>query len=139
MAKDKTTKAGKLLDYLSENLRKISLIIAGVTAILGAFAGMTSWFAGQVKAMMSEEVAALNSEIVGIKEEMHSNHEKTDRQITRLELLNLIHNQPTNVAEIEKVARHYFQDLKADWYMTGIYSRWCSEYGGSTAIIAGVE
>ena len=128
----KTKKGVAIFNGVSDTFRRISLIISGVIAIFGVFTGIVSWVNAQVQDAITTEISELRSEI-------KTNHEQTDRKITRLELLNLIHNQPTNVTEIEKVARYYFQTLKGDWYVTGIYSRWCAEYGGNTSIAAGVE
>ena len=47
--------------------------------------------------------------------------------IMRLELMNLIQNDPDNVIEIEKYAREYFGD-GGNRYMTGMISNWCTEH-----------
>ena len=37
--------------------------------------------------------------------------------------------KPEEQTEILKVAQHYFVKLKANWYMTGIFKKWCDEQG----------
>ena len=54
---------------------------------------------------------------------------KIDRQekdSCRTQLLVLLSDFPDMTDEILKVARHYFLDLKADWYMTSLFARWCN-------------
>lgn len=120
----------KLLDKVSDNLGKIAGIVSAIVAITGAVTGAVSWANGQVQAAISTQISDLKSEV-------QNNQQKTEAQITRLELLNLIHNQPKNIAEIEKIAKRYFQELDGDWYATGLYSTWCQEYGGDPSIVVG--
>lgn len=47
----------------------------------------------------------------------------------RTQLLMLILMQPDETAEILKVAEHYFVKLKANWYMTGLFGKWCEQRG----------
>lgn len=130
MAKSKNKE--KTLDKISGNMSKIAGIISALLVIVSATTGAMSWVSEQLSADISSKFASLESEI-------KTANAKTETQITRLELLNLIHNQPENTAEIEKIAKYYFQDLGGDWYMTGIYSKWCSQYGGDPRIAAGVH
>lgn len=120
----------KMLDKASDHLGKIAGIISAVIVIVGAVTGAVSWLNGQVQAVISAQISDLKSEV-------QNNQQKTEVQITRLELLNLIHNQPKNAAEIEKVAKRYFQELDGDWYATNLYSAWCQEYGGDPSIAVG--
>lgn len=130
MAKSKNKE--KTLDKISGNMSKIAGIISALLVIVSATTGAMSWVSEQLSADISSKFASLESEI-------KTANAKTETQITRLELLNLIHNQPENTAEIEKIAKYYFQDLGGDWYMTGIYSKWCSQYDGDPRIAAGVH
>lgn len=47
----------------------------------------------------------------------------------RTQLLLLILMKPEETSEILKVAEHYFVKLKANWYMTGLFAKWCDEHG----------
>ena len=47
----------------------------------------------------------------------------------RTQLLLMILLKPEEQTEILKVAQHYFVKLKANWYMTGIFKKWCDEHG----------
>ena len=58
-----------------------------------------------------------------------------DLSLKRLELLNLISHTPENKVEIERVAKHYFVNLKGDWYATKVYSKWAEENGGDISFV----
>lgn len=47
----------------------------------------------------------------------------------RTQLLLLILLQPDEQTEILKIAEHYFVKLKGNWYMTGLFSKWCDAHG----------
>lgn len=54
---------------------------------------------------------------------------KLEKDGLRTQLLLLILLQPDEQTEILKIAQHYFVKLKANWYMTGIFSKWCDSHG----------
>lgn len=130
---EKTNKAKrKLFDRVSERTSKVASLISAALVILGALTGIVSWATSQF-------TNAISSQMSEFREEVQAADKKTEVQITRLELMTLIDTQPENVAEIEKVAKHYFKDLGADWYMTSIYSSWAKEHGGDISIVIGVD
>ena len=55
--------------------------------------------------------------------------EKLEKDSIRTQLLLLILLRPDEQTEILKVAEHYFCKLKANWYMTGMFKKWCDEQG----------
>jgi len=54
---------------------------------------------------------------------------KIEKDGIRTQLLFLILIRPEESAEILKVAEYYFVKLKANWYMTGFFKKWCDERG----------
>ena len=122
----------KKYDRADNKLQRASRTIGAIIAIMSAITGACSWVAGQFQGTVSAQIADLKTEIV-------ANDKKMEQQITRLELANLIHNQPNNKAEIEKVARYYFVTLGGDWYMTGLYSQWAEENKGDISFIISKE
>lgn len=122
------TKTTKIIDKIGSHITKTSGVLTAIVAIVGILAGVFTWLSNQVNQSVT---AQLNT----LQEEIESNNLSMSQQVTRLELLNLIHNQPNNRAEIEKVARHYFVELSGDWYMTGIYSEWANTYGGDVSFV----
>lgn len=121
-----------LYDKADKRLRRVSGTIGAILVITGAVAGTVSWLNNQLKDAISNQVSALQSE-------MQVSDERTEIQIARLELMMLIDIQPENVTEIEKVAKHYFKDLGADWYLSGVYSAWAKKYGGNINVVIGVD
>lgn len=113
-------------------IQGLAKIITAATVLLGAISGVSSW--------VSQQFAnAVSSQINDFREEVKKSDMAQNQAITRLELMNLIQNDPTNVAAIEKIARYYFHTLDGDWYATQKYSDWCTQYGGDPSIIIGVD
>lgn len=54
---------------------------------------------------------------------------KLEKDGLRTQLLLLILMQPDEQTEILKIAEHYFVKLKGNWYMTGLFSKWCDAHG----------
>lgn len=54
---------------------------------------------------------------------------KLEKDGLRTQLLLLILMRPEEESEILKIAEHYFVKLKANWYMTSIFKKWCDERG----------
>ena len=121
-----------LYDETDKKIQRISKTIGALVVIIGAIASVSTWISNQFQNAVATQIADLRSEIQSLDK-------RTDQQITRLELANLIHNQPNNKAEIEKVARYYFVKLDGDWYMTGLYSTWAKDYDGDVSFIIGKE
>lgn len=121
-----------LYDETDKKIQRISKTIGALVVIIGAVASVSTWISNQFQNAVATQIADLRSEIQSLDK-------RTDQQITRLELANLIHNQPNNKAEIEKVARYYFVKLDGDWYMTGLYSTWAKDYDGDVSFIIGKE
>lgn len=63
------------------------------------------------------------------KEENHiqSTLKKLEKDGLRTQLLLLIRMSPEEETEILKLAEYYFVKLKANWYMTSIFSKWCKD------------
>ena len=53
--------------------------------------------------------------------------EKNERDSVRTQLLFLISDYPDRLDEIMEVARHYFEDLSGNWFMTKIFKGWLEE------------
>lgn len=119
-----------LYDRTDKKLQRIASTVGAIVAIIGAVTGVCSWVSNQF-------TQAISAQISDFRSEMRSSNEKQDQQITRLELMNLIQNDPTNITGIEKLAKYYFQDLNGNQYMTGVYSKWCQEYGGDPSVVIG--
>ena len=115
---------------VSDNLTKIAAIISAILVITGAITGCVSWVSSQF-------TNAVSSQIDEFRQEVTASDKSQNQAITRLELVSLIKNDPTNIVAIEKMARYYFVDLDGDQYMTAMYSDWAREYGGDMTIVIG--
>ncbi|MBQ2659545.1 hypothetical protein IJF85_01035 [Candidatus Saccharibacteria bacterium] len=124
MVKKKENQFGKI----SENLKKISAVISAIGVIIGAFVGVGGWIVNQVNAESNEQIQALEARL-------DEAHKESQLGITRLELQGLINDTPENRTEIEKLARYYFLELDGDTYMTSMYSKWATEYGGNIEFV----
>lgn len=123
-------KKESLYDKTDKKIQRVAGTIGAVIVIVGAVTGALGWANAQIQ-------DAIASQISDLKGAMQESDKQQNQQITRLELMELINNQPSNVAEIEKVAKHYFQDLGGNWYATSLYSTWCHKYGGDPSIAIG--
>ena len=66
------------------------------------------------------------AEVQGIKKQM----QKMERDSVRTQLLMLMNTyQYGDASEILTGAEYYFKGLKGDWYMTDLFSKWCSREG----------
>ena len=50
-----------------------------------------------------------------------------EKDVLRTQLLLLILMRPEEDQEILTIAQHYFKELKGNWYMTSIFSKWLTE------------
>ena len=123
----------KLLpEKISKRLQRTSAVVSAITVLVGAASGVCSW--------VSQHFAdAVSAQINDFREEVKVSDKAQNQAITRLELMNLMQNDPTNIAAIEKMARYYFHTLDGDLYATQKYSDWCAKYGGDPSIIIGVD
>ena len=60
------------------------------------------------------------------KNEITKRLDKLEKDGVRLQLMVLMSDFPEKKDEIMEVAKHYFYDLKGNWYMTAIYKEWLS-------------
>ena len=111
-----------------QRVKDMSAFISAVIVIGGALIGGGKWLLTEINASTNARVDALEATI-------SDNYTKNELATTRLELMVLIDHDPGNTIEIEKLAKHYFNDLDGDSYMTSIFSRWCREYGANCEIV----
>lgn len=124
----KKIKLTEKLKKLSDHLAVMVAIVTSLTAIGGAGVAACHWVVDMVSAQSNQRIDQLQSD-------MKRHQQAQEQSITRLELMNLIQNDPHNKVEIERLARHYFLDLDGNSYMSSVYSRWCEQYGGDIDIV----
>lgn len=111
----------------SQKVKDAAAFISAVIVIGGALIGAGRWIVKEVNASTNARVDSLEQKIDG-------NQKENKLSILRLELITLMESDPTNVVEIEKVAKAYFGS-GGDWYMTSLYSRYAKEYGADTSFV----
>ncbi len=62
-------------------------------------------------------------------EEIIKRLDKNEKDNVRTQLLVLMSDYPERLDEIMEAAHHYFVDLKANWYLTGIFKDWLKNKG----------
>lgn len=119
-----------LYDKADKKIQRVSSTVSAALVIIGALSGIFGWISAQV-------TSAISSQINDFRQEVKASDQAQNQAITRLELTNLIKDDPTNIVAIEKMAKYYFGELSGDQYMTKMYSDWAKEYGGDTSIVIG--
>lgn len=120
----------KKYDKADKKIKKISGTLSAIAAIIGIAMGACSWVSSQFQNVVSAQIS-------DFRKEVKTSDESQNQAITRLELVNLINNDPTNVVAIEKMGRYYFNELDGDQYMTAMFSNWAKAYGGDASIVVG--
>lgn len=126
----KRSRGKSLIDKISSNTTKIAGIVSAIVVLLSAAGGLCTWVSNQF-------ASAVSSQISDFRNETKEANKTQEQAITRVELMVLMEHDPDNVVAIEKMARHYFQELDGDLYMTQKYSEWSKAHGGDTSIILG--
>ena len=105
------------------NVQDLAGFITAMAVIFGGLIAAGRWIVVEINASVNARVSALEQKI--------DNNQTTNEQaITRLELMELMEDDPDNVIEIEKLAKKYFNPpMNGNSYMTGQISQWCGEHG----------
>lgn len=119
----------KLFDKINAHIAKIAGFISAFVAIVGAVTGAVGWLNTELK-------EAISAQVDDFRQEVKASDEAQNQAIMRLELMNLIQNDPENVVEIEILGRKYFQSGGNSW-MSHTFSEWAKQYGGDTSIVVG--
>lgn len=118
-----------LYEKTDKKLQKLSGTIGAIIAILGAMSGVFGW-------IQSQFTNAISNQINDFRQEMKASNDSQDLAIMRLELMNLIENNPDNTVEIERLGKKYFNPpYNGDSYMSVVYSEWAKERGLDTSFI----
>lgn len=125
----KRSRTKKLVEKANDNIGKIAGIVSGLVVIIGALTGTIGWLNSQLK-------DAIATQINEFRQEAKASDDAQNLAIMRLELMNLIQNDPENVVEIEMLGKKYFQS-GGNSYVSRYFSSWAKEYGGDASIVVG--
>ena len=118
MPAKKTKKTVVDLSKFPDWAKKLAEAITALTIIGTAVVAGCGWISSKITASTNEKLDDISKQVASL-----------EVGATRTQLLTLISNYPDNESEIMKVAEYYFGELKGDWYMTEIFSKWATERG----------
>lgn len=100
-----------------------------VGLILTLIVETIKWFIDRKdkKAEKKDEVLEKLEQIQQEIEKLKQNDKKTEKDLTRIQLITMIDNHPKKVDEIMQLAEHYFRDDKGNWYATSLFKEWLQE------------
>lgn len=118
-----------LYDKADKKLQRISGTVGAAVVIMGAMSGVFGW-------IQSQFTNAISTQINEFRQEVKTSNDSQDLAIMRLELMNLIQNNPDNTVEIEMLGKKYFNPpYNGDSYMSVVYSQWANQRGLDTSFI----
>lgn len=152
----------KLTDRAKKTLLGLAGACGAIAGIVTLITTMFGWSVREVTTIVSIIVGAiflmgciidkaiyrvnqnLDKRLDSIKEDIAKNEEAAqarsrahDLSLCRLELSDLMNNDPDNAVAIRKKARHYFCDLQGNDWMGDRYSNWANKYdNGDLSILA---
>lgn len=100
-----------------------TIIIAVVSALTSG--GFLAFVQFLIARKDRKQERAEDKETSSIKEKLTT----LEKDVLRTQMLIMILLQPDEQTEILKIAEHYFVTLKGNWYMTGLFSKWCDAHG----------
>ena len=102
---------------LPDNVKKISAFISALIVIFTACGSLLNWFETKMTEHLDARISSVENIVSDIRQDT-----------VRLQLDNLINNDPSNIESILTVAKVYFIDMKGDWYMTEKFKKWGKEH-----------
>lgn len=66
---------------------------------------------------------------IGNRSGIKSKVQKIEKDSVRTQLLLMMSDYPDEKQEILTIAEYYFKTLKANWYMTTVFSKWLKKEG----------
>ena len=118
----------KMSEKIVKKTKSLADIITAVGIIGAAILGIGSWLTSQANAGMNDKLDTIIKKV-----------DTAEENATRSQLLTLMSDYPNNESEILKVAQYYFQDLKGDWYMTGLFTKWAESRGLDVSDIVSIN
>lgn len=94
-------------------------IIVAIIALLG---GITAEGAKVLFAWVGKKLGKADA-LTKLSKKM----DKLERDSCRTQMLMLMSDYPGQTEEIMRLARHYFEDLSGNWYMTSLFNKWLSD------------
>ena len=109
--------------------------LVGLAAIITSMVGLLKFFDEKSAKKNGEMLSKMDEKLDAMDARIEKGQQEDRLAITRLEILGLIDHDASNKAEIEKLARYYFNDLGGDTWMSGVFSEWCREQGIDPSVV----
>lgn len=108
------------------NMETIIVAILGSGALSALISGIFNLINNSSKRRreIADQLILINHRL----ETIEANQAKAEKDQCRTQLLMMINDFPTERAEILELAKHYFADLKGNWFATPIFNQWLEEY-----------
>lgn len=94
----------------------LSALISGIFNIINE--------KGKRKREIADQLLIINQRL----DKIEKSQTKQEKDQCRTQLLLMIHDFPEERAEILELAKHYFADLKGNWFATPLFNKWLEEY-----------
>lgn len=122
-----------------ENVIALIAAVGGLAGLISALATVVFKILDYHKAQKGESldnkldeklqpILQSQQELLRENQQLCADMKEVRLDTTRLQLLDLMHNEPTNVDTILKIAEFYFCTLGGDWYCTSLFRKWTKEY-----------
>jgi hypothetical protein len=72
---------------------------------------------------VSDQLAIMNNRL----DKIEKNQAVSEKDELRTQLLMMLADYPDEIAEIMKLAEHYFADLEGNWYLSSLFERWLEQ------------
>ena len=102
---------------MPDNVKKVSAFISALVVIITSIGSALTWFESKMTEHLDARLVTVEATVNDIRQDT-----------VRLQLDNLINNDPDNIESVLTVARTYFIDMKGDWYMTEKFKKWGREH-----------
>ena len=108
------------------SMETIIVAILGSGALSALISGIFNLISNSAKRRkeIADQLIIINHRL----ETIEKNQSKAEKDQCRTQLLMMINDFPTERAEILELAKHYFADLKGNWFATPIFNNWLEEY-----------
>ena len=107
----------KISEIIPAWAQKIAAFITACGIIAGVISAAVAYIQDAITKSLRSDIEKLSADVASIK-----------LDTTRMQLLTLINEDPDNTTDILKVAKYYFRDLKGDWYMSGMFTKWAEQH-----------
>lgn len=101
-----------------------ALIAAGIPALVTVVSAIIQHRSKKFSDAMKENCAHMDTRF----DELDSRLKDLKKDETRIQLLYLLAHDEDDKESILTVARYYFEELKGDWYVSSLFTKWAKKH-----------